>query len=284
MWRDRCKSALIGTPLQPPMEAVRWLMQLPRRWRHPEMREIWAEPRRTAQLLPRFIRRDSNCIDIGCHLGSVLQQMIRLAPAGRHVAIEPVPHMAAWLKGKFPRVAIHQVALSDRAGSASFIIDTRQSGYSHLAKDGGAAGGAVEVQLARLDDLIPPGHRVDFIKMDVEGAELGALRGAARVLDESRPVILFECTRSGLKRTGVESGDVFACLAGHRYDILLLRDALGSRRALSAAEFESAMHYPFAAFNFVALPTATPTGSDTAAGHVAATGTAAALRTEAASP
>jgi hypothetical protein len=48
------------------------------------------------------------------------------------------------------------------------------------------------VSAQRLDDLLDPGARVDFMKIDVEGAAAVALRGASRILDDQRPVIYIE--------------------------------------------------------------------------------------------
>lgn len=55
------------------------------------------------------------------------------------------------------------------------------------------------VGTVRLDDVVP---RADFIKMDVEGAEELALRGAAGLLERCRPVVMFEVNHEAARRLG----------------------------------------------------------------------------------
>ena len=50
----------------------------------------------------------------------------------------------------------------------------------------------IQVEVDLLDNVIPPGMAIRFMKIDVEGGELGVFRGAARILRESLPVVVFE--------------------------------------------------------------------------------------------
>lgn len=51
----------------------------------------------------------------------------------------------------------------------------------------------IQVGVFRLDDLIPTGSKVEFIKMDVEGGKLNVLISVSRLLKSSRPIVAFEC-------------------------------------------------------------------------------------------
>jgi len=73
-----------------------------RRIRHPELREIYLEQERTEQGIGgEVIKPDSNCIDIGSHIGSSEFAYYDYAPQGKHIAFEPVPEKALWLRRKF---------------------------------------------------------------------------------------------------------------------------------------------------------------------------------------
>ena len=61
-------------------------------------------------IMASVLRRDSNCIDVGAHAGSMLQRMLRVAPQGRHIAIEPIPELAQRLRVKYPMVTVHEAA------------------------------------------------------------------------------------------------------------------------------------------------------------------------------
>jgi FkbM family methyltransferase len=248
-------SALIGTPLQRPAEGLRWALGFRRRWKHPELREVFLEGERAKALMTRTITPGMNCIDVGCHLGSVLNEMVRLAPQGRHVAVEPLPYKAAWLRGKFPGVEVHQVALGEAESDVSFHYNPRHSGFSGLKAHGEGQTDTITVRCRRLDDLVAPGTPIGFVKVDVEGGEYGVFRGARRLLGEGQPVLLFECTRSGLSAFGVSASQVYSLLVDELgYRIFLLGDALSDGPPLDLPAFESSMVYPFRAFNYAAFP------------------------------
>lgn len=78
---------------------------------------------------------------------------------------------------------VHPYGLSDRAGIASF-----QSGRKEESRIVGTADGSCDdvIETMALDEFLQ-GERVTFIKMDIEGAELDALKGAAGIIKEQKP-------------------------------------------------------------------------------------------------
>jgi FkbM family methyltransferase len=250
-------SSLIGTPLQRPAEHMRWLWQLPSRLRHPELREIYLEQERIKSLMGRTITPEMNCIDVGCHLGTVLYEMTRLSPNGKHIAVEPIPYKAAWLRRRFPAVEVHQIVLGAEDATVEVFYDPRQSGYSSLGRHAhlGEAARAITVECKRLDDIVPAGRPIGFLKVDVEGAEFHVFRAARRVLSESQPVVLFECTQSMIAPLGLTAHQVFSLLTEEiHYRIFFLKDWLSGGLPLELPAFEASMVYPFRAFNYVAVP------------------------------
>jgi FkbM family methyltransferase len=246
---------LIRTPLEAPAFAVQSLLGLPKRWRHPELTGVFTEHQVMHKLLPRYIRRQSNCIDAGCHLGSFLAQILRLAPEGQHKAFEPMPYKAAWIKKKFPEVDVHCAALSRTAGTAEFHHYKGKSGFDGLQPSNhGTDTSTITVPLEALDEVLPASYRLDFIKIDVEGAEVDLFHGAQRTLARCRPVIVFECVASGLQRFGRTASDVYDFMQDLGYRLHIPGDLLVSADHLSLDAFERSMVYPFRAFNFVALP------------------------------
>jgi FkbM family methyltransferase len=254
---DYLKHLLIRTPLEAPAQWARDRLLSFKSWRRPDLAEVYVEPARIHEALRRVIREDSNCIDVGCHIGSMLSTMVKLAPRGRHLAFEPVPHKAAWLTKKFPDVDVRHLALGDEPGVVRFFQNLDRPGYSGLRKHdtGGDALQEIEVECRRLDDEVPADRHIDVIKIDVEGGDLGVLRGGVRVLAESRPFLIFECTLSGLEAFGLTPGEVYDFMQAQDYDVCLARDYLEQGvRPLDAVAFEAAQHYPFKAFSFLGLP------------------------------
>jgi FkbM family methyltransferase len=148
-------------------------------------------------ILATVLCRDSNAIDVGANEGVVLAAITRIAPAGRHIAYEPVPELHDDLVRRFPDVDVRQAALFNANGTASFthVLDAasrsglRQRSDLDVSPDRLSQ---ISVRTERLDDVLERDYVPTLIKIDVEGAELGVLQGAVETLNRHRPFVLFE--------------------------------------------------------------------------------------------
>lgn len=183
-------------------------------WPSATMRRDRRDNRHSIVAMATVLAPDSNCVDVGAHRGAFLTHMARLAPQGAHVACEPLPHLAQELRECFPAVAVHEVALSDAPGTATFNFLPTMQGFSGLrdVAPGEHEVRELQVATARLDDLLDPELPIALIKIDVEGAELGVLEGARRTLERWRPAVLLEHGVSA-SSFGTTSADVHARLA-----------------------------------------------------------------------
>lgn len=168
---------------------------------------IWNEPTfepAVREAIARFCREGMAVVDIGANIGYYTIQMASLVgPRGRVLAIEPNPVMVKELQANLSlngltNVDIMRSAVGAVDGVAQFYFPTagheahgslRPNSTFDTASQG-------EVPLARLDSVI---HRlniesVGLIKMDIEGAELLALRGAEETLKRSKPTVIFEAS------------------------------------------------------------------------------------------
>jgi FkbM family methyltransferase len=201
-------------------------------------------------LLAYTLARDACCIDVGAHEGDVLRDILRVAPDGRHLAFEPLPHLAAALEKRYPAVEVHAAALSDRAGEAEFVHVRSNPAYSGLKERDYPGEEQLErltVRTERLDDVLPAGFEPAFIKVDVEGAELQVFQGAADTLARHRPTVFFEHGYGGADRYGTSSGQIHDLLVGEAG--LRIFDEHG-RGPYSRDELESVFTQPI--WNFVA--------------------------------
>jgi FkbM family methyltransferase len=176
-------------------------------------------------ILGAVLAPDSNCVDVGAHAGDVLADFCRLAPNGRHVAVEPLPHMAAILRERFPGVDVREVALGREPGPAEFAHVVTRPGWSGFRERPTPGGGGdrvekITVTVERLDDTIAEGYRPDLVKIDVEGAELGVLQGARDTLTAHHPIVIFEHGLGSADHYGTRPHDVFDLLDGLGYRIL----------------------------------------------------------------
>jgi FkbM family methyltransferase len=250
---------IIGTPLEAPAKKLRRTIHEIKGRHTPEWNELRAEDTRIDQLLKTFLTPTMNCIDIGCHLGSVLSQFGRYAPQGRHIAFEPLPYKAAWLRKRYSDVGVYEMALADTAGTMAFYYQPNASGFSglrvHEHGDKHIKAEELTVEVRRLDEIAPTHRQVHFIKLDVEGAELLVLQGAKALLCRDKPTMLFECTESGMTAFGYGPCDMYTLLTeGYGYQISLIGDFLAGKPALTYEGFRRSQAYPAQAFNYVASP------------------------------
>ena len=162
-------------------------------------------------LLEEVLEPDSDCLDVGAHAGSVLGEMVRLAPRGRHVAWEPLPAFASRLSAEFPGVEVREAALGDEDGTRVFAHVVDDPGWSGFLARPTPSPSPVEklsVRVERLDDSLPDGVQPTFVKIDVEGAEEQMLRGAVETLRRHRPVLAFEHGRGSADVYGTTPGAV----------------------------------------------------------------------------
>lgn len=218
----------------------------------PAMRRDLHDHRALPLVFALALRPDSSTIDIGAHRGAVLADLVRLAPQGSHIAYEPIPELCAALADEFPKVDVRQAALSNVAGESTFTHVVSAPGLSGLRQrdlPGRQETQTLTVRTERLDDALPEGFVPALIKVDVEGAELAVLRGAADTLRRHRPVVVFEHGAGAAEHYEGDSGDLHDLLASHAG--LRIFDLAGDG-PLDRATFAGLFTAPV--WNFVACP------------------------------
>ena len=137
--------------------------------------------------LAEYVPVGGTAVDVGAWYGPWTSRLRRLAD--QVVAIEPNAQLARCVEAAFPQVRVVRAVASDHAGSAElFVPDGGPTvGTSSLESGDGTP---VTVDRTTIDDLDLADVR--FMKFDVEGHELPALRGAARTIARDGPVLLVE--------------------------------------------------------------------------------------------
>jgi FkbM family methyltransferase len=194
-------------------------------------------------------------VDVGAHIGSVIAAVRRHDPTIKIIAVEAIPEKAEALRRKFPCDAIHSCAAGAQAHIAEFFIHTSQTAYSSLNRPAGDNGCVreIQVQVMTLDSLIPIDADVDVLKLDIEGGELAALRGATRLLCRTRPVVLFE---SALPQSvaASEKRDLYQFFHNRDYALIVPNRLAHDDDGLSEAGFLESHLYPRRTTNFFAVP------------------------------
>ena len=182
------------------------------------------EPREQ-RFTERFLRSGMSVLDIGAHHGFyTLMASDRVGPRGHVVAFEPSPRERRRLLwhvrlNRCTNVRVEATALGGRESRADlFMVTGRQTGCNSLRPPDVNEGTRVlQVPVVTLDTYMVREKMapVDFIKIDVEGAELEVLSGAQEFLRrEPRPVILCEVQDLRTRPWGYKAEEILICLSG----------------------------------------------------------------------
>jgi FkbM family methyltransferase len=189
------------------------------------------------------VRPGDVCVDIGAALGLYTVSLSRLVgPQGTVHSIEPLvfahPALSYLLRPREGRnVVRHSVALGTSEGREVMSVPVRHgtpvTGRSFLTAGADGLGSNVEFSdhlevLVRTDTLdrfcaANAVDRLDFVKADVEGAELRVLQGGSATIERFRPKLLLEIEERHVRRFGYRAVDVQDWLADRGYRMLAWR-------------------------------------------------------------
>jgi FkbM family methyltransferase len=177
-----------------------------------------------------FLRPGGCYFDVGANVGFMSVPILNTHPDVQVVSFEPSPNALPYLMqthaGCEANAKWHVVgkAVGSAPGKVAFSVSERNLGGYDGLKFTGRTGGArtVEVEMTTLDIEWEALGRPDVsvMKMDIEGAELHALRGAHALLTVCRPVILMEWYALNFTCFDISIQDLFEFTASYRYQIV----------------------------------------------------------------
>ncbi|MGG5888473.1 FkbM family methyltransferase [Falsiroseomonas sp. HC035] len=211
-----------------------------------------------------LLRPGDIAVDIGAFKGTHTMPMAEAVrgDGGALHAFEGNPETAAALKPFLARpgrehVTLHECAVGTQDGETSYVMALDSPGYSGLQQreydQPNMRTRQVAVRTVRLDTQLGHLPRLRFIKIDIEGGEFDALRGAERLVDRHRPAISFEFGQRSYKAYGVEPAAVYDWFAARRY---ILFDIIGNP-LLTRERFLRADAIP-GLWDFLAVPEEVP--------------------------
>lgn len=186
------------------------------------------EPNVTAVFLDR-LRPGMHVVDIGANIGWYTMLSASLVGrAGTVTAIEPNPDSAKLLEASrransFDNVTVLQVA-AGRERELLVLHGSYGDAMTLAAPDDAAElTSATTVQSFKVDDLVPPGRKIDLVKIDVQGAEYNALLGASELIGRWHPTIVSEFSPNMMPGiSGVDGREYLRFLLGFGYKISVI--------------------------------------------------------------
>ena len=149
--------------------------------------------RHTARACRQLLRPGMIVADVGAHVGYFSLLFADCVGESGHVyAFEPHPYNRCLLQLNTARrtnITVVGKAVADRSAEVPFFASSIGSGSHSLREDRVAAHARAVVHAITLDEFFD-GMRLDFVKIDVEGAEELVLAGAERLLNSAKPPAL----------------------------------------------------------------------------------------------
>ncbi len=176
-------------------------------------------------LMYELIAPNHVIFDIGANLGWYSLNFSKLAPHGKVYAFEPLPKTFTKCQRNLElngaqNVDLHNFALSTKEGEIKFFYNEKSSGSSSM-KNLLELEDTVEItcELSTLDIFVEAhGGVIDFIKCDVEGAELLVFQGAINTLKVAKPIIFTEMLRKWSAKYDYHPNDIIALFKEYDYE------------------------------------------------------------------
>ncbi|ABG58043.1 FkbM family methyltransferase [Cytophaga hutchinsonii] len=210
------------------------------------------------ELLPYFLNKDSNSIDVGANYAYYTVGMSKLSK--KVFAYEPIPFTYKVCKMLLKHYNCANVDLfAQGVGEKNEIkrfnvpvVDFGgiSAGQAHMADRNNELKGkeqhyqfskneAYDCTVVSLDAAITDITPISFVKMDIEGAEYFALKGMQQLLLKHKPVILIEINPFFLTGFDIKENDLKNLIASHAYKTYIYSAELKKLQAFECAYFES---------------------------------------------
>ncbi len=159
------------------------------------------------ELLRKILFKGAVVVDVGANIGIYSRFLSRyVGPKGVVHSFEPSPDNFKRLSAatrNLSNVRLTQAVIGERSGECKLYVSDKLN-VDHRAYETDDSRRVIPIEMIALDDYFKTGQRVDLIKMDIQGYELHALRGAQRVLQENSDInLLLEFWPAGLEQAGV---------------------------------------------------------------------------------
>lgn len=187
--------------------------------------------RYTRKLFLRALKPGLRVLDVGAHIGYYTLLAARgVGPTGRVYSFECDPANFRFLRHNVAlnemqsRVETIQKAAAEGAGVRPFFAHSANSLKSSLW-DEGSSDAPIAVETATVDEVVGRHEQIGVVKIDVEGAEVHALRGMRETLGRADRLALFvECNPGALDTAGVSAAELLDELRQLGLDVQVIKE------------------------------------------------------------
>lgn len=175
--------------------------------------------------LNKFLKKDMVFVDIGANLGEYSLFAAKRLSSGKVLAFEPMPKMYVLLEenralNQFENITIFKYGLSAQEDTLPIHeIENAHEGLSTFFPGDQKSRTITNVPLKVFDAEIDGFgvERIDFVKIDIEGSELSALKGAKKSIQKFKPLVMVEINQKTYGMAGYSIEDMFNFFAELSY-------------------------------------------------------------------
>lgn len=170
------------------------------------------------EVLVKYLKEGDTFIDIGANIGALTCKAFSIIGIeGKVIAIEAHPKIFKYLDGNiklnnFNNILRYQNAIGDFDGEI-FFTDNNDDDQNSITK----SSDGLRVEIRKLDNLLNNILNIDFLKIDIEGYELFALKGAEELLKRTK-IIYLEIGEKTFNKFGYSCKEVFVFLEKLGFD------------------------------------------------------------------
>jgi len=144
-------------------------------------------------------------LDVGANVGDYIKFLAEIVgKTGKVYAFEPDPLNFAYLKkyaGNYPNVIIENVAVGEKDGTIK-LYQSKKLNVDHQTFDSGESRKSIVIPCISLDSYLKD-HKVDLLKIDIQGYDYIAMKGATKILAENKKMfVIGEFWPYGLSKAG----------------------------------------------------------------------------------
>ncbi len=199
-------------------------------------------------LFKRSIKKGDVVLDIGAHIGYyTLIAADIVGDEGKVYAFEPDPKNFTLLEKNvrengYKNVELVNKAVAEKTGSSRLYLNTENTG-DHRIYSASDKRRSIKIQAISLDDFFrDKNKRINMIKMDIQGSEVRAFKGAIKLIKQNQNIkILTEFWPYGLRLSGSSAKEYARLLLGNNFKLFNLDEVKKKKRKINEEE----LLYPF---------------------------------------
>jgi FkbM family methyltransferase len=220
LFRGQSAICLYDNNLKIKVDLEEWIQQ------HIYFLGAWDEP--GSKFLKNYLKAGDIFMDIGANIGCYTMIASKIVGSeGEIHAFEPVSKVFDKLLfniqlNNLSNISTNRKAVYETSGTLEFFVSSRENeGMSSIFRHDTESGEIEKVKAISIDEYVEKMNiqRIDMMKIDIEGAEIFALKGMKNTIKRFKPIIIMELSEDVLRNIPVESKDVLDIMRSMNYVI-----------------------------------------------------------------